>query len=161
MMVQKCGEVDSFRDDNENAMTQRRNLNDETQSKHSTRYHLFRAGLTAVEIAEREGISTEEVGQSIEIGEKQEVHRLLRRFLGLRSKAAIDNEMLRKKVRKHFELKVLEALEKLLSSEDPEMLLAGIEQYRRVTGLVEKPAPASLTLVNIQTNTSRESQGSQ
>lgn len=135
-------------------------------------YHRVKAGETEVQIAQKEGISIDEVQRSIKNGEQLEFARFLREFLGFRLEVVIHNERFRKRIRKRFEDKVIDALGRLLSGErtliekdrktgevrfhkfiDLELIARGIEQYRKTTSLEEKPAPVALSIVNVQQST--------
>jgi hypothetical protein len=127
------------------------------------------AGETEEEIAGKDGLAFEEVNRSIQAGERLEFARLLRQFLGLRYEASIHNEELRLRICRRLGNKMIEALRQLLTGErtliernretgevrfhkvvDPKILAMGLEQFRKVIGLEDKPAPAAVTIVNAQ-----------
>lgn len=144
-----------------------------TINRDLSRYYRFMAGESDSDIATRDNVTIEEVQKSIHLGEVQEEARQRSALMKLRYEAALANETLRKRARNKLEDKFLGGLGKLLKGqrvvverdlatgkvtfheyEDPDVIVKGVEQYRKTTSLEEKPVQVlhpSMT-VNVQNN---------
>ena len=117
----------------------------------------FKAGETLEEIAESSGVFPGTVAASVRRAQAREEMLVTFELIELWLKGALDNERLRKQVRKLFP-QYLNAIEILLSGrrtlihtneftgevvlvdiEDPDVLAMGLEQFRRSTSMEERP----------------------
>jgi hypothetical protein len=133
------------------------------------RYERYRGGETIQKIAVADHVQEPTARASIRAGEVIAERALMRKLGDKKLKGALKNEEIREEVRDKLGVKFLASLEKLLDGTrvvvqrnkdtgqitmheiaDPEIMAQGVEQFRKVTSLEEKPA--AQTVVNVQQN---------
>jgi len=143
---------------------------EQRESVNALRLQRFKAGETADEIAQSEVVGVGTVLYSIRRGAERPQMLLHWKLIDLKLQGAIDNELIRARIRIEDADKILDGLARLLSGRrtviitnpitgaievveivDPEVLAMGIDLVIKILCLQEKPAPNPIN-VNLQDN---------
>ena len=147
------------------------------ESVNVLRLRRFKAGETADEIAQSEGVRVDTVLYGLRRAEERKQMLFMWKLMDLRLEGAIENERIRKRIRRDLSEKLIKAVDCLLSGKraviarnpntgeiivhdtiDPEVIAMGVEQARTLLSLEEKPAPNPI-YVNIQNNAGDSAEG--